>query len=493
MDNSNIYRDIAERTGGDIYLGVVGPVRTGKSTFIKNFMDLLVLPNIENPNEKDRARDELPQSGAGRTIMTTEPKFIPNEAVEVSIKEGLNLKVRIVDCVGYTVEDAQGYEDEEGPRMVRTPWYEEDIPFQEAAETGTRKVIEDHSTLGLVITTDGSITDISRESYVDAEERVIWELKELNKPFIIVVNSKHPSRSDTQDLVNELEEKYGIPVIAVDVMNLSESDILNILEEALYEFPIIEVNINLPRWVDELNETHWLRENYKKDVGRAIEDVVRLRDIDGAIESLADSEYVDEVKLKDMSMGTGAATIDIKAKKDLFYKILEESSGYRIEGEHHLLSLMKELSESKKQYDKVSSGVQEVKTAGYGLVVPGMEELKLEEPELTKLGRGGFGVKLKASAPSYHFIQANITTEITPMIGSQEQCEELIEFIKNEFDKNPDKIWDTQVFGKPLSDVVRESIQSKLYKMPENARGKLQETLERIINEGSGGLICIII
>jgi stage IV sporulation protein A len=315
----------------------------------------------------------------------------------------------------------------------------------------------------------------------------------LKKPFIIVINSKHPTSGDTIRLAAEMEEKFGIPVLPVDVAHLNENDILNILENALYEFPVIEVNINLPRWVDELEESHWLRGHFRDEVGKAIEDVNRLRDIDGAIEFLAQSEYAEEVSLADMNLGTGSASIEIKSKEGLFFKVLQELTGYEIEGEHNLLPLMQELSAAKKEFDKVASGIQDGKNTGYGIVIPTIDELELGEPELTKHGRGGFGVKLKASAPSYHFIRADITTEITPMIGTQEQCEELIEFIKNEFEHNPEKIWQTQVFGKPLSEVVRESIQSKLYKMPENAQSKLQETLERILNEGSGGLICIII
>ncbi|MEW6621591.1 MAG: stage IV sporulation protein A [Bacillota bacterium] len=492
MDNTTIFRDIAERTGGDIYLGVVGPVRTGKSTFIKKFMELMVIPNIENPNERDRARDELPQSGAGKTIMTTEPKFIPNEAVEIVIKEGLKMNVRVVDCVGYTVQGAKGYGDEEGPRMVRTPWFDEDIPFQEAAEYGTKKVISDHSTLGLVVLTDGSITDIPREHYLDAEERVIWELKQLNKPYVIILNSSNPYSESTIALASELEEQYKAPVIPVDVSSLKEEDIMNILEEALYEFPVVEVSINLPLWVNELEQSHWLRKKYEDEVNKAIDKVKRIRDVDGLIESLSVAENVSEVVLKDMNFGTGVAQINISAESKLYYTILEEQTGYHLEGEHELLKLMKELSMAKKDYDKIASGLLEVRNTGYGMVAPTLEEMELEEPQLIKQGRS-FGVKLKAKAPSYHFIKAMISTELTPLIGTEKQCEELIQYITNEFESDPRKIWDTNVFGKSLYDLTREGIQGKLYKMPENAQQKLQETLERIINEGSGGIICIII
>ncbi|KUO50477.1 MAG: stage IV sporulation protein A [Desulfitibacter sp. BRH_c19] len=492
MDNTTIFRDIAERTGGDIYLGVVGPVRTGKSTFIKKFMELMVIPNIENPNDRDRARDELPQSGAGKTIMTTEPKFIPADAVEVKIKDGLKMNVRVVDCVGYTVEGAKGYGDEDGPRMVRTPWFEDDIPFQEAAEFGTKKVIEDHSTMGLVVFTDGSISDIPRENYESAEERVIWELQSLNKPFIIILNSANPYSEETYNLANSLEEQYRSPVLPMDVSNLKEEDIMNILEEALYEFPVVEISIDLPLWIDELDEEHWLRVSYQESVNTATENVKKVRDIDNVIETLSIKENVSNVVLKDMNLGTGTAYIDVSADKQLYFKVLEEETGHSIHSEQELMKLMKELSIVKKDYDKIATGLNEVRNTGYGTVTPTLAEMILEEPELIKQGRG-FGVKLKATAPSYHLIRANITTEITPLIGTEKQCEELIQYIVEEFEENPQKIWDTNIFGKSLYDLTREGIQGKLYRMPENAQEKLQETLERIVNDGSGGLICIII
>lgn len=492
MQKHDIFRDIAERTGGDIYLGFVGPVRTGKSTLIKRIMDLLVLPNIKNPNERDRARDELPQSGAGRTITTTEPKFIPNEAVEIVIKEGLQLKVRMVDCVGYKVEGALGYEEDDGPRMVRTPWFEEAITFQEAAEVGTRKVITDHSTIGLAVFTDGSIGDIPRENYLDAEERVIYELKEIKKPFVIILNSAHPEREDTLELANSLEEQYNVPVLPLNCAELTHEDVLHILEEALYEFPVTEVNVNLPRWIDELEANHWLRNSLEEAVREAVSKVTRLRDIDGVIEELALHPNVEKVNLKNVDLGTGSTSIEMSSKEGLFYQVLEELTGYHIEGDHTLLKLMQELSVIKKDYDKVAYGLQEVRNVGYGMVLPTIEEMELQEPELIKQGRG-FGVKLKATAPSYHLIRANITTEITPLIGTEKQCEDLVKYIMEEFEENPQKIWETNIFGKSLSDLVREGIQGKLYHMPENAQHKLQETLERIVNEGSGGLICIII
>lgn len=492
MQNHDIFRDIAERTGGDIYLGFVGPVRTGKSTLIKRIMELLVLPNIKNPNERDRAKDEMPQSGAGRTITTTEPKFIPEEAVEIAVKDGLKLKIRMVDCVGYKVDGALGYEEDDGPRMVRTPWFEDAVTFQEAAEVGTRKVITDHSTLGLAVFTDGSIGDIPRENYLDAEERVIFELKEIKKPFVIILNTVHPEREDTIQLAHSLEDQYDTPVLPLNCAEIEQDDILHILEEALYEFPVTEVNVNLPKWIDELDSTHWLRNSLEEAVRKAVHQVSRLRDIDGLIEDLALHPDIDKVGLKNVDLGTGSTLIEMSSKPGLFYKVLEELTGYVIEGDHTLLSLMQELSVAKKEYDKIAYGLQEVRNTGYGMVMPTVAEMELQEPELIKQGRG-FGVKLKATAPSYHFIKANVTTELTPLIGTEKQCEDLVKYIMEEFEENPQKLWDTNMFGKSLSDLVREGIQGKLYHMPENAQYKLKETLERIVNEGSGGLICIII
>ena len=492
MEKLDIFRDIAERTGGDVYLGVVGPVRTGKSTFIKRFMDLLVIPNIKDINDKERAKDELPQSGGGRTIMTTEPKFIPNEAVEISVNNGLKVKMRIVDCVGYSVEGALGYEEEDGPRMVLTPWYESEIPFQEAAEIGTRKVITDHSTIGLAVITDGTITDIPRENYLESEERVINELKDLDKPFLVILNSTKPQAEETRELANSLEEKHNVRVIPVDCAELGQNDILDILEEALYEFPVNDVNISMPKWVEELESEHWLRGKFDEAVKSTARHICKLRDIDTAIGSLGNYDFVQEVALEDMDMGTGTASIQMTAQDGLFYDILQEVSGFTIEGEHQLLALMRDLSYAKKEYDKVSEALIEVKETGYGVVTPKLDEMNLEEPELIRQG-SRFGVKLKASAPSLHIIKADITTEITPIIGTEKQCEELVKYMLDEFEESPSKIWQSEIFGKSLQDLVREGVQNKLHRMPDNAQAKLQETLQRIVNEGSGGLICIII
>ena len=492
MEGNIILNDIAERTGGDIYLGVVGPVRTGKSTFIKRFMEMMVIPNIKDMYDQERAKDELPQSGAGRTITTTEPKFVPYEAVEITTTNGISLKVRMVDCVGYSVEGALGYEEDEEPRMVRTPWFDYEVPFEEAAEIGTRKVIADHSTIGLVITTDGSISDIPRNAYEEPEERVINELKELNKPFIIILNSVRPYDRETLTLAEELSDKYEVSVIPADVALISVDQMLGILEEVLYEFPVQEVNIKLPRWVDELDQEFWLRENLEDSIREVLNGIRKVRDIDKAIEKLSDIENISYVSLEEMSLGTGTASIDVTVPEELFYRSLSEVSGFPVDGTHDIMRLMKDLSVAKKEFDKVSSALDEVRETGYGVVTPRLEEMFLEEPELIRQG-SRFGVKLKAKAPSLHIIRADITTEITPIIGTEKQCEELVRYMLDEFEEDPAKIWDSNIFGKSLHDLVREGIQNKLHRMPENAQIKLQDTLQRIVNEGSGGLICIII
>ena len=492
MEGNHILNDIAERTGGDIYLGVVGPVRTGKSTFIKRFMELMVLPNIKDIYERERAKDELPQSGAGKTITTTEPKFVPNEAVEISTLSGLSLKVRLVDCVGYAVNGALGYEEDEEPRMVRTPWFDYEVPFEEAAEIGTRKVIADHSTIGIVMVTDGSISDIPRINYVETEERVISELRELRKPFIVILNSTHPYDKETLELAEELTEKFNVSVIPLDCATMSIEQIYSLLEEVLYEFPVQEVNIHLPLWVEELEEDFWLRNDMENAIRDILSDIKKVRDIESAIGKLADVDNVSYVSLEEMNLGTGIASIEVTVPEDLFYKSLSEVSGFIIEGNHHIIRLMKDLSFAKKEYDKIASALEEVKQSGYGVVTPRLEEMILEEPELIRQG-SRFGVKLKAKAPSLHIIQADITTEITPIIGTEKQCEELVRYMLDEFEDDPSKIWESNIFGKSLHDLVREGIQNKLHRMPENAQHKLQDTLQRIVNEGSGGLICIII
>ncbi|MGV3488076.1 MAG: stage IV sporulation protein A [Tuberibacillus sp.] len=492
MERVDIFKDIAERTGGDIYLGVVGAVRTGKSTFIKKFMELVVLPNIENESERARAQDELPQSGAGRQIMTTEPKFVPNNAVAVKVDEGLEVNIRLVDCVGYAVAGAKGFEDENGPRMVHTPWYDEPIPFQEAAEIGTRKVIQEHSTLGVVVTTDGSIGDISRHDYLDAEERVVEELKEVGKPFIMIINSAHPHHPDTQALRKGLAEQYDIPVLAQSVENLTEHDINNILREALYEFPVLEVNVNLPSWVMVLKEDHWLRESYEDAVKNTVKDIKRLRDVDRVVGHFRDFEFIEEAQLAGMEMGQGIAEIDLYAPDDLYDQVLKEVVGVEIRGKDHLLQLMQEFSYAKREYDQVAEALKMVKQTGYGIAAPSINDMSLDEPEIIRQG-SRFGVRLKAVAPSIHMIKVDVQSEFAPIIGTEKQSEELVRYLMQDFEDDPLSIWNSDIFGRSLNSIVREGISAKLSLMPENARYKLKETLERIINEGSGGLIAIIL
>ncbi|WAH39626.1 stage IV sporulation protein A [Alicyclobacillus fastidiosus] len=492
MEKFDVFKDIAERTGGDIYLGVVGPVRTGKSTFIKKFMELIVLPNIKDESERVRATDELPQSAAGRTIMTTEPKFIPNQAVEVGVAEGLDVNIRIVDCVGYAVQGARGYEDETGPRMVTTPWFDEPVAFQEAAEIGTRKVIADHSTIGVVVTTDGSVAEIPREGYVDAEERVVEELKELGKPFVIIVNSVNPEHPRAQDLRDELMTKYDVPVIALSCATVTTHEINYVLREALYEFPVKEVNVNLPNWVMVLDDEHWLRQEFHNSVRDTIQDIRRIRDIDRIVAQFSDYEFVSNAGLSHMDMGQGIAVIDLDAPDELYDRVLTEVVGVQITGRDQLLRMMKEFTYAKHEYDKVSEALRMVKLTGYGIAPPALEEMTLDEPELIKQG-SRFGVRLKATAPSIHMIRVDVESEFAPIVGTEKQSEELVRYLMQDFEKDPLKIWESDIFGKSLAAIVREGISAKLSLMPENAQFKLKETLQRIINEGSGGLIAIIL
>jgi stage IV sporulation protein A len=492
MEKFDLYRDIAERTDGDIYMGVVGPVRTGKSTLIKKIMDLLVLPNMDNEFKKERSRDEMPQSGAGRTIMTTQPKFVPNEAVQVALQDNANLNIRMVDCVGYLVKGAMGHMEGEAPRMVRTPWFDYDIPFEEAAEIGTRKVIADHSTIGLVVTTDGSITDITRSNYVEAEERVVRELKELEKPFVMILNSRNPDAEETVKLKSALEEKYDVPVLSLDVLNLTDDDIHNILSNVLFEFPVTEIKLEVPKWVLSLDDDHWLIQYVMNSAKAASADALRIRDVDGFGKAFEESEHMERPKIENINLGSGNAQIKMEAKPGLFYKILGEECGYKIEGDYQLVGLMKELAFAKREYDRVAGALKDVRETGYGLVPPTMEELTLEEPEIIKQG-GRFGVRLRANAPSLHMIRADIETEISPIVGSEKQSEELVKYLLDEFESDPSKLWASNIFGKSLHELVKEGLSNKLMRMPEDAQIKIQETLQRIINEGSGGLICIIL
>lgn len=492
MEKFDLYRDIAERTDGDIYIGVVGPVRTGKSTLIKRIMDLLVLPNMDNEFEKERSRDEIPQSGAGRTIMTTQPKFVPNEAVKIAVRENANLNIRMVDCVGYLVKGAIGHMEGEAQRMVRTPWYDYDIPFEEAAEIGTRKVIKDHSTIGLVVTTDGSITDIPRSSYIEAEERVVRELKQIDKPFVMVLNSKYPYEENTVKLRDALEEKYNVPVLALDALNLEENDIYEILSNVLFEFPITEIKLDSPKWIYSLDEDHWLINHIISSFTEATSEIARVREIEGLADRIKESDFVKEARVDNINLGTGHISVRLKPKEGLFYKVLGEECGFEIKGDYQMIGLMKQLAHAKKEYDRLEEALKDVRETGYGLVPPTMDELTLEEPEIIKQG-GRFGVRLRASAPSLHLMRADIETEVSPIVGTEKQSEELVKYLLDEFETDPSKLWDSNIFGKSLHELVNEGLSNKLMRMPEDAQLKIQETLQRIINDGSGGLICIIL
>ncbi|MBP0724215.1 stage IV sporulation protein A [Bacillus sp. RG28] len=492
MEKIDIFKDIAERTGGDIYLGVVGAVRTGKSTFIKRFMEAVVIPNIKSEADRARAHDELPQSAAGKTIMTTEPKFVPNQGVKIHVADGLDVNIRLVDCVGYSVPGAKGYEDENGPRMISTPWYEEPIPFNEAAEIGTRKVIQEHSTIGVVVTTDGTIGEIARFDYIDAEERVVNELKEVGKPFIMVVNSSQPYHPSTEALRQELTQKYDIPVIALSVEAMREGDVLNVLREALYEFPVLEVNVNLPSWVLVLKENHWLRQSYQEAIQETVKDIKRLRDVDFVVGQFSEYDFIQNAQLAGIDMGQGVAEIDLSAPDELYDQVLKEVVGVEIRGKDHLLELMQDFAHAKQEYDQVADALKMVKQTGYGIAAPSLLDMSLDEPEIIRHG-SRFGVKLKAVAPSIHMIKVDVESTFEPIIGTEKQSEELVKYLMQDFEDNPLSIWNSDIFGRSLSSIVREGIQAKLSLMPENARYKLKETLERIINEGSGGLIAIIL
>ena len=490
--NKDIYSDISKRTDGDIYIGIVGPVRTGKSTFIKRFMESLVIPNIESQFKRERAVDELPQSAAGKTIMTTEPKFIPEEAVEINLDNGAKMNVRMIDCVGYIVPSSLGYIENEMPRMVMTSWFDEEIPFNMAAEIGTQKVISDHSTIGLVVTTDGSISDIPRAEYEECEERVIRELKELGKPFIVIMNTVNPHSRESRELAANLTEKYDAKVIPVNCLELEEADIKTILQEILFSFPIKEINIRTARWINSLETEHWLKSEIMNCIRTSAKDIKLVREAEIAASAIADCPHIERSVISEIDLGKGSVTITADLDSSLFYKILGEETGIEIESESDLMPLLMELNRIKKAYQRFEPALAEVEATGYGIVMPELEELSLEEPKIIKQG-GKYGVKLKASAPSIHLMKADITTSVSPIVGSEKQSEELIMYLLDGFEENPVKIWESNIFGKSLHELVNEGLHNKLFKMPADARMKLQETLERIINEGCSGLICFIL
>ena len=488
----NIYRDIAERTGGDIYIGVVGPVRTGKSTFIKRFMEQLVLPNMSNEYERERARDEMPQTAAGKTVMTTEPKFVPDTAVEISPSERAVMRVKLADCVGYVVPEALGTVENGQSRLVLTPWSEQPMPFEVAAEMGTKKVISEHSTVGILVTTDGSIGELPRSVYIDAEKRVANELKAMGKPFVVLLNSADPGSEGAVKLALELEKSYGAPVALVSAAELTADDIRHIMELLLLEFPIRMIDVELPSWVSALDGSHWLIRSLRKSIGDCAKSIRKLGEIPSAFNALFGHEHIKDAYITSTDCGRGVANLEIKLKDQLYYKVISELTGFDIENEEALVNQMRELSEIKARYDKISEALDSVEEKGYGIVMPEVEDLTLAEPEIIKRG-GGYGVRLKASAPSVHMIKANIETEINPIVGTEQQSEDLIRYLLREFEEDPKKIWSSNLFGKTLYELITEGLHSKLDNMPDDAREKLGGTLERIINEGSGGLICILL
>lgn len=492
MEAFDVYRDIAERTGGEIYIGVVGPVRTGKSTLVKKFLELLVLPNIEDEYERQRTTDEMPQSGAGRTVMTTEPKFVPDEGVSIRLGDGVACRIRLVDSVGYPVQGALGYTEEDGPRMVTTPWFDYDIPFEEAAEVGTQKVISDHSTIGLVVTTDGTIGEIPRENYVEPERRAIAQLKELGKPFLILLNTARQGDPQTLRLAQQLEDEYEATVLPVNCLRLDREGITAILEEALYEFPVRELSFRLPGWVQELDPGHRLRLGLEEAIAGARESIRRVRDVEGAVRRLGGHEWLAGARLANLDLGTGAGEVVLEVREELFYDLLREITGVDVHDKQALLRVLRELVYARDEFDRVSEAWREARELGYGMVVPDLQDMDFQEPQMVKRGNQ-FGVRLKARAPSYHIIRADVDAEYTPILGTERQSEDLVNYLREKFEDDPRRIWESNIFGKSLNELLRDGVRGKLDRMPDQARRKLQETLQRIVNEGSGGLICIVL
>ena len=487
----NIYEDIARRTNNEIYIGVVGPVRSGKSTFLKKLMDLIVIPNIEAQYDKERAKDASPQSGSGKTIMTTEPKFIPDEAVKISI-ENTDMSVRLIDCVGYMVEGALGGEDENGPRMVQTPWDKKPMEFERAAEVGTKKVICDHSTVGIVITTDGTIGEIGRDAYQNAEERVVNELKQLNKPFAIVLNSKNPDSDEARELAVSLEEKYNSPVALVNATELSREDFEGIFRLILGQFLINEVKFTLPSYVSSLESTHWLYASLLSSIKEAVSNASKIDDAENIAKMLANNENISNVSSLKCDLGSGNVEIEIQLKNSLYYQIMSEICGQNIKNDEDLFLNIRELAEVKKEYEKYCDAIKAVEETGYGIVLPEIDDMTLGEPQMLKQA-GGYGIKLRASAPSIHLIRAEINTEISPIIGTGEQGEEIVSRMLTEYENDPSYLWSSNMLGKSLSELINDSLHAKLEHISSESQKKLSSTLSRVINEGANGLICILL
>ena len=492
MDSYGIYEDIAKRTNGDIYLGVVGPVRCGKSTFITNFVNKLVLPNIDDKYNKTRTIDEMPQSADGKTIMTTQPKFIPNKAVNIVVKDAINLSVRLVDCVGYMINGAEGHIENNKPRLVKTPWSQSAIPFEEAAEIGTKKVITEHSTIAIAMTTDGSFTDIERDNYEKAEEKVVKELKASGKPFVVVLNTKNPNSDETMTLKENLSEKYKVPVLAIDVANLSEKNIEDIFEGVLQEFPLTSLRVKLPQWIQALPFEDEIVQAIVKETKDLVNNVNKVGEVDVTKTIFSDSDMFEPLTISEVKMGEGVAKIDVVAKPNLFYKVLSRQCGEDINNDFELVTYIKQLAVAKVEYDKIKEALKQVEEDGYGVVSPKLEEMRLEEPEIVKQG-SRYGVRLKASAPSLHLMKVDVQTEISPIVGTEQQSEDLVKYLLKEFESNPQGIWETNMFGKSLHNLVNEGLNNKILQMPQEAQKKMRKTLSRIVNEGKGGIICILL
>ena len=492
MEKYQIYEDIKTRTNGDIYVGVVGPVRVGKSTFISEFMKKLVIPNIENENNKTRTIDELPQSADGKTIMTTQPRFIPNEAVKISVADKINLKVRMIDCVGYLVSGAMGVEEGDKPRLVKTPWSDEEMPFEKAAEFGTKKVIDDHSTIGIVVTTDGSVTDIERANYVSAEEHVIADMKNTGKPFVVVLNCKNPNNSETKKLAQSLAEKYEAQIIAMNVKDMKEGDVEKIFEKILLEFPVTSIKVDMPKWISALPFSNPIIKEVVSEMKKFGSDVKKIGDTKKDTVVFTESESFDPITFSNVEMGKGIIRFSVIPKENLFYHVLSEECGFEIKDDFELVSYIKDLATAKVEYDKLKSALQEVEETGYGIVVPKQEDFTLQEPEVVKQG-SKFGVKIKASAPSLHIIKVDVEAEVTPLVGSESQSRDLVDYLNDQFENNPSQIWETNLLGKSLSALIGDNISSKIVMMPVDAQRKMRKTLCRIINEGKGGVLCILL
>ena len=491
MDKQEIIKNIAYRTGGDIYLGVVGAVRTGKSTFIKKVVESLIVPNIEDEYERKRALDEIPQSSGGKTIMTIEPKFVPNNVAKIKVDD-MTCNIRLVDCVGFVIDDAKGYEDENGPRMVKTPWYPDEIPFVEAAEIGTEKVIKDHSTIGIIVTTDGSIGEFERSAYIAAEEKVVEELSSINKPYIMVMNTTKPGAPETKILCEDLKNKYNVPVLPMDVLNMNEKEVTNILREALYEFPIAEVSVNIPQWVGVLKPNHYVKKTYIEKIKESVIEVDRIRDVDTIITHFKDCEYISKAYMSEVDPKTGTVTINLESPEDLFENVLNEMIDIDISNKANLLAMFQDYKESREDYEQFKQALKMVKTTGYGVASPTTKDMKLDKPEVTKQG-SRYGIKLKATAPSIHMIRVDVESSFEPIIGTEAQSKELIDNLMKDSKEDPDSVWQSEIFGRSLDQIVQEGIQSKISMMPENVRYKFQQTMSKVVNKGSNNLIAIVI